>query len=97
MFACLFNLDSTKSPIVPIMDTIAAMINQLVKEKFIEFKLLLLMIYAVISAQIKPPIKPSIVFLGETETNNFLFPKFFPTIKAKLSFTQIRTNTEIIK
>jgi hypothetical protein len=26
-----------------------------------------------------PPIKPSIVFLGETEGNSLCFPKFFPT------------------
>ena len=52
MFACLFNLDSTKSPIVPIIDTIAAIINQLVKEKFVEFKRLILIIYAAITNEI---------------------------------------------
>ena len=32
-----------------------------------------------ITENINPPIKPSIVFLGDTEGNNLFFPKFFPT------------------
>ena len=35
----------------------------------------------------KPPRKPSIVFLGETDTNNFCLPILLPTINAKVSFT----------
>ena len=48
------------------------------------------------AVKIKPPRKPSIVFLGETLSNNFCLPKFLPMIYAKLSFIQISAKTPMI-
>ena len=93
-FACLLNLDSTKSPIVPITETITLITSQFNIEKS---KLNLLIIIAAKREKTKPPKKPSIVFLGETDGNNLFFPKFLPTKKANESFTQIIDSIHIIK
>ena len=87
VLACLLNLDSTRSPIVPKIDAINEITSKLVRDKKsqkYETK------NAVINVKNTPPKKPSIVFFGETLSNNFLFPKFLPTKNAKLSLTQIK-------
>jgi hypothetical protein len=38
-----------------------------------------------------PPKKPSIVLFGDTLSNSFCLPKFFPIAYAKESFTHART------
>ena len=94
MFACLLNFDSTKSPIVPISDTITAIISQFNNEKS---KFILLINNPAKSEKTKPPNRPSTVFFGDTDGNNLFFPKFLPIKKAKESFTQMMDKMLIIK
>ena len=87
VLTCLLNFDSTRSPVVPNMEAINEIIIKLVrdnKSQKYESKI------AVINENRTPPIKPSTVFFGDTLSNNFNLPKFFPIKKAKLSLTHIR-------
>ena len=93
ILACLLNLDSTKSPVVPSIETINDNTIQWVIDKK---SMLNEIIIAAITVKNTPPKKPSIVFFGDTLSNNFLFPKFLPTKKAKLSFTQIKITKDRI-
>ena len=87
MLACLLNFDSTRSPAVPRIEAINEITIKLVRDKKSQKYE---SIKAVINENKTPPKKPSIVFFGDTLSNNFLFPRFLPTKNAKLSFTQIR-------
>src|SRR5690625_661908 len=73
--ACRFNLDCIKSPKVPKIHVISAIPIHILKSNTLKtLKTAKLMI----KVQTNPPIKPSIVLLGEILSNNFLCPNDFP-------------------
>ena len=82
--AIRLNFDSIKSPIVPIIPTIAAIIVQIKIDlslncsegfiRYIEIK------YPANIVKNNPPKKPSIVFFGDIISNNLCFPIDFPTM-----------------
>ena len=93
ILACLLNLDSTKSPVLPSIETINDhTIQWVIDKKSMVYEIII----AAITVKKTPPIKPSIVFFGDTLSNNFLLPKFLPTKKAKLSFTQMKITKDRI-